>query len=630
MKALIVEDNLFLSKLLKNMLSKEGWDVHLSGSWNSAKSLMSKHSFDLLVLDILLPDKKGFEVLSILSKEKINSHLKIILISGLVDKNSVFKNIPQNLKDHCTFFKKPIDEQAFLSFIQENQNFNLELKGNPLIESFCEKDHLSKDLNYYFPQNKVLDSKDLISVIFLAHLSQLTGELKITIDQKNINLVQFLKGNIIKVISNSPKSFFGILLVEHGLSLKADIETLLQSKESQKPIGQQLVEKELLSPYMLNFILKEQAKIRLSEIMSHPSFMLNITKKPEDNEDSEMCFHSTDFIEWLADSVQTELTDDFLNKFYEEIKHHSIQKSSQIQQVLINQKKFLKRYNFLFKHLTDGFTVKDLIQLSESKNKILRFLYFGLLTKSIYLEDKNKTVSLLEKTEWFLDSILKKDLKDMFAMLNLSWSADSKEFEKNCKQLIQKVHPDYLPSHASKQLKEKAEKALTKITTSYKSLKDKEKIGEKYREKNKTFVSIINQYEQGLEQINQENYGQALGILSKIENHKATPSNILLYILWAKIKITDFNVSKEEAVQIKKAIDHCPISLRTSALFWHIKALFCIQTKKYEQAIELLTKTLTVQKDFFPARKELILIKQKLIKKSQKKKGFSFFFKKSS
>ena len=630
MKALIVEDDLFLSKILKKILSKEGWNIHLSGSWNSAKSLMSKHSFDLLVLDILLPDKKGFDVLNILSQEKINSHLKIILISGFLDKDSVFKNIPHNLKAHCVFLKKPINERVFLNSVQQNQKSDFELGENPLIGCFFEKDHPSKELNYYFPQNKLFESKSLISVIFLAHLTRFTGELKITINSKNINLIQFYSGSITKVVSNSPKSFFGILLVEHGLSLKADIEALLQNKETQKPIGQQLVEKELLSPYMLNFILKEQAKIRLSEMMSHPSFKLNISKKFKNNEDSEMCFHSPDFIEWLADSVQTELTDDFLNKFYEEIKHHSIQKSSQIQQILIDQKKFLKRYNLLFKHLNEGLIVQDLTQLSENKNKILRLLYFGLLTKSIYLKDKNKKAPPLEKTEWFLDSILKKDLKGMFSMINLSWSADSKELEKNCKQLIQKIHPDHLPPHASRQLKEKAEQALKKITTSWKSLKDEEKKEKLIEKEDKTFISVINQYEQGLEQINQENYKLALGILSKIENHKQAPGNTLLYILWAKIKITDFNLSREEAVQIKKHIDHCPISLRTSALFWYIKALFCIQTKKYEQAIDLLTKTLAVQKDFFPARKELVIIRQEL-KKTQKKKGFSsFFLKKSS
>ena len=636
MKALILEDNLLLSQSLQEILLQKGWQSHSSGSWNEASQWIDKNSFDLLVLDILLPDKKGFEVLNILSKKKMSSLLKIALISGFVEESFVLKNIPQTLKANCVFFRKPIDEKAFLSFLQE-QCPNPNKKEMSILESFFKKNLPSKPLSCYFPQSKTFDSKELISSVFLAHLTKFTGDLEITIDKKNESLIQFSNGYITKVISSSKTSFFGALLVEHGLSLQEDIETLLANKEPNKLVGERLVEKELLSPYMLNFILKEQVKIRLSETMSYPSFKMNIIEKSlENGEVPDIDFNEIDLIEWLADSLQTEISTNFLQSFYLEIKSCLIQKSEPIKKALINQKQFLHDYNLLFKNLSKGCVIKDMVTRSKNTDHALRLLYFGLLTKSIYLKNEiTKGAKNLQKTELLLNAIIEKDSEDPFAILNLPWEASSEEAEKNYKQLIQKIHPDLFSAKTEKQLKEKAEKAFYKITKSYEILKNEGKRREYIRvQKEENFVTVMNKYEEGLTKIKQGQYKMGLEILLPIANYKHVPSNVPLYILWAQIKSSngDWTENREEAVHIKKAIDSCPISLRTSSLFWYVKGLFCAQTKQYEKAQQLLQKSLTVQKDFVEAKKELILIK-KQIKDSQtknKKNVFNFFFKKSS
>ena len=639
MKALILEDNPALSQSLQDILLQKGWQSHSSYSWNEASQWIGKNSFELLVLDILLPDKKGFEVLKILSQKKMSSLLKIVLISGFVDESFVLKNIPETLKANCVFFKKPIDEKAFLNFLQKIQRPKPDKKEMSLFESFFERVLPSKPLSFYLPQNKTFDSKELISSVFIAHLTKFTGDLKVTMDKKNESLIQFYNGYITKVISSSKKSFFGALLVEHGLSLQEDIETLLANKESNKLVGERLVEKELLSPYMLNFILKEQVKIRLSEIMSHPSFKLDIIEKPFENSEAPdidfIDFNEIDFTEWLADSLQTELTTDFLQSFYLEIKPCLIQKSEPINKILIHQKQFLQDYKLLFKNLREGCGIKDMVTHSKNTEHTLRLLYFGLLTKSVYLKNETtKESKNLQKIELLLDSIIEKDSEDPFALLNLPWNASSEEAEKSYKQLIQKIHPDLFPTTTDKHLKKKSEKAFYKITKSYEILKSEEKRKEYIKgQKEENFVTVMNKYEEGLTKIKQEKYKMSLEILSPIANYKHAPSNVPLYILWAQIKSSsDLDENREKAVNIKKAIDSCPISLRTSSLFWYVKGLFCAQTKQYEKAKQLFQKSLTVQKDFLEAKKELILIKKK-IKDSQtknKKNVFNFFLKKSS
>ena len=650
MKALILEDNANLANTLKQLLSKQGLDVHISPCWRTASSLIDTNPFKIIVLDILLPDKKGFEVLKILSEKNIKA--KIAIMSGLFKEQTVLNNIPDNLKQNCRFFKKPIDETAFLSFINKGKDIS-NSKNKPFIESFFEKSLPFMPLNFYFSKSETFDSKELISIVFLAHLKQFTGKLEIHSD--NSSIIQFYKGSIIKVVSNSQKSFFGELLVEHGLSLKEDVEVFLGKKDSHKRIGEQLVEKELLSPQMLSFILKEQIKIRLSECISQADFRLVVreSKKTDIEDKMEIDFNGLDFIEWLADSVQTELNAPFLDNLYREIQTSLICKSSQLNVASINQRKFLKKYNTLFKTLKEGVSIEELRKKLKSKHSLLRLLYFGLLTKSIYLEKGDKKYGADESLDLFLDNILSKQshnllqvfgfsencsvekIADFIRCNNLPKGVSMEEIDVKYNQLVCKIHPDSLPENISSSTKEKANRALSVITNFYNNLKNEDKRKEYLAEKNKDqFLTVFEQYEKGLENIKSENYKKAYEQFLSIKDHDQAPGNTRLYLLWARMKRTGLDIIKErsEAVEMQKIIDSSPISLRVSALFWYVKGLFCFKTIQYEKAKELFTKALLVQKDFAPAKKELITVKYKLKQKNKSsgKKSFLSLFKKSS
>ena len=500
-----------------------------------------------------------------------------------------------------------------------------------------EKNTAFQPLNFYFPEQEVFNSKELISLVFLAHLKKFTGDLEIKIDKGQTNLIQFFKGKIVKLISSSSKSFLGELLVEHGLSLKEDIEVFLDNREkTNKKIGEQLIEKGLLNSHMLNFILKEQVKIRLSEFMSQDSFQLSVKEKKEIEslDEVEIDFNDIDFIEWLADSLQTELNVKFLDNLYLQIKNSLIYKNSQLNVVSIQQKKFLKKYNSLFKKLEDALSVGECMKILKSRRSALRYIYFGLLTKSIYLKQGANSNTIDKKLEDFLDDILSKPSEDIYSIFSLSENASPAEIEKRYSYLIQRVHPDSLPKGIDSSIKEKAEEALILIRESYEILRNEDKQKEYKVNKSKDeFLTVIDQYEKGLGKVKEEDYETAYSLFERIKDHKQAPSNTILYLLWSKMKCesTDLVKNRQEAVQIQKDIEACPISLRTSPLFWYVKGLFCMKTCQYERAKELFTKTLMVQKDFSHAKKELITVKLKLKKESKSGgKGFFGLFKKSS
>ena len=337
---------------------------------------------------------------------------------------------------------------------------------------------MSKPLLFYLPKNKTFESNDLIFATFLAHLKRFTGEMKVSTDNGQNVLIMFHHGYITQLISNSKKSFFGNLLVEHGLLLKEDVQSILKNKSPRKSIGEILVEKDLLSPHMLHFILKEQVKIRLSETMVCSSLKIDLSEKEITADNSKnINFSETEFLEWLADALKTDLKTEFLDRFYQNFKHLSIEKSSQINEFVFLQRNFLKDYNTLFKNISPDIPIEKYIVTSENKNYLIRLLLFGLLNKSLYVINKKTAFIDLQRANILLDQILGEgtealeDSEDLFACLNLPWNASIEEVHKSYKNLVQKIHPDLVPNT----IKEKAENAFKKIKKSYEILSDGKK-----------------------------------------------------------------------------------------------------------------------------------------------------------
>ncbi len=59
----MVDDDVDLCKLVSDYLEAEGFEVHAVHSGSEGERAALEGSYDLIVLDVMLPDKKGFEVL---------------------------------------------------------------------------------------------------------------------------------------------------------------------------------------------------------------------------------------------------------------------------------------------------------------------------------------------------------------------------------------------------------------------------------------------------------------------------------------------------------------------------------------------------------------------------------------
>lgn len=82
-KLLIVEDDLVLQKALGEYLSSEGFEVRCAGDGEVGVEMALAEKPDLILLDIVLPKKDGYTVLTELRANASTKHVPIVLLTNL-------------------------------------------------------------------------------------------------------------------------------------------------------------------------------------------------------------------------------------------------------------------------------------------------------------------------------------------------------------------------------------------------------------------------------------------------------------------------------------------------------------------------------------------------------------------
>jgi len=82
-KILLVEDDQFLSNLLKVRLQRENMEVILAQDGEEALKRLADSRPSLILLDLILPKKSGFEVLEKISTDPQLKDMPVIIISNL-------------------------------------------------------------------------------------------------------------------------------------------------------------------------------------------------------------------------------------------------------------------------------------------------------------------------------------------------------------------------------------------------------------------------------------------------------------------------------------------------------------------------------------------------------------------
>ncbi len=172
-KILIVEDNIEIHNLIKNILEREKYIVYDAYSGTEALMILEKERIDLILLDLILPGKSGEEIIDIIKD------VPIIVISAKISVQDKIKVLLNGANDYIT---KPFDSDELVTRVKVQLRSKENKKNKELIYKDMilkqdsrflyikdQKVHLTKT-EFAILKQLILDPKQIVSKTRLLEL----------------------------------------------------------------------------------------------------------------------------------------------------------------------------------------------------------------------------------------------------------------------------------------------------------------------------------------------------------------------------------------------------------------------------------------------------------------------------
>jgi serine phosphatase RsbU (regulator of sigma subunit) len=97
---LVVDDNELNRDLLSRRLRRDGHTVTVAEHGRAALERLAEQPFDLVLLDIMMPELTGYEVLEIMKRDASLAHIPVVMITAATEEESIVRCLGLGADDH--------------------------------------------------------------------------------------------------------------------------------------------------------------------------------------------------------------------------------------------------------------------------------------------------------------------------------------------------------------------------------------------------------------------------------------------------------------------------------------------------------------------------------------------------
>lgn len=116
LSAIVVDDEPMLAKFIQSYLMFDGFKVRVASNREEVVTEFRKQPApDLILLDVVLPDADGFDILLRLRQHPVLKHVPVIMLTGKATRESVLKGLAAGADGYVT---KPFEADALMHVVR--------------------------------------------------------------------------------------------------------------------------------------------------------------------------------------------------------------------------------------------------------------------------------------------------------------------------------------------------------------------------------------------------------------------------------------------------------------------------------------------------------------------------------
>jgi len=612
---LIVDDDATLGKSLSEALTRQGLKATHIAKPDEVLKFIKLQAIQLAIVDCMLPKMNGRDLTKAMRqayKSDTGRDLPVILMSGIY-KDRAFAREATQQTGAINFMTKPFELKEL--FAEVNKVIQ-PLLDPPLVrlQQFLMMGDLSpKERIACVDEADTVHGFDLPWIFSLLMHKNISGHLNIISADGDVAGVGFQDGAIVQVYQEDLKSYFGVLLVEHGCMTQSELDDFMKNAGGKK-LGERLVESNLISPHMIEIVMAEQQGIRLSSTIANTSVKVNFIESDEMRVNS--VIDRSTLIDLINEWLTSKFTDDWLKSYYVPWQAHgvkqgaewasthrvfstaAIQRVPDVAKVLLASPSLdaaqiaLKVDDARFYRAVHALVVSRVVRFSETA------------AKGDYDAQRNRLKKLNETLA----------AQNYFERLGVSQKAKDSEFKRAYFELAKVLHPDKLPQDAPADVRDLTKQTFEKISAAYNALTDAKSKEQYIKELEKGDAESQLQAESLSEQartlLTKGDIKKAREALEQAIKLAPPRSETKLLHIWARLKTQGAAREPGLLTAINEELGGIPPEDRHNALFFFVRGIFMATNGDLDGARRNFDHVLNQNPDFIEARRELQLLAQ--------------------
>ena len=605
---LIVDDDAAMGKVMSEAILRAGYKAVHVAKPDEALSLVKIQQVQAVVVDCMLPKMNGRDLAKKL-REEISADLPIFFVSGIYKDKGFVRDAIQSVNAKA-FLTKPFDLEHFIKTIDECLQPLVEAPLSPLNALLTKTEMSHKERIKAINQTEQVHGFDLPLIYSLLMHPRVQGHLNMVTADGEVCGVGFDKGNIVQVNQDDARSYFGVLMVEHGYITQAEIDEVMAIKEkTPRKIGEKLVAANVISPHAIQIVMAEQQGIRLSRTVENTSVKVNFIETDDIRENA--VTDRTNFTELLNEWMDSKLTLDWLKSFYMPWLQYNVKKGpdhSSTHRVFTT--KALQRISKLCDTLLESETLEEALRrYPDNEDIVYRALHALLVSRVIRFGDAAASRDFGAQKDRLEKLVRNLEVQNHFERLGVSNKAKDAEIKRSYHELAKILHPDKLGPTTPADVRTLTQKAFEMISTAHSVLSDQQSKESYLIEIERGRADKILAAEQLVEQtpslLSKGDIKRARELLEEAIKLAPPTSETRLLYMWARLKSASIEKDAKLLDQLRDDLAKIPPEDRHNATYLFVKALLLRASNDFEGAKRSFEHCVSMFPEFIDARREL-------------------------